>query len=441
MGVPVRRRPLPRGRPLTQAAWFYPLALAVPFLIGIAVLKGLTVEIDTFHGSDARIYQLPTIRQFARQLPGVDLGDYPAAQTPLFHLVMAVWGKVVGFEPWRLRLLNVAFSYLAVLALFRLLWRQLGVGRTQAFALALVFALSPYFFGASFAVLTDNLALLFGVLAVGWFLRARREGALAPFALGCAAMAGAVLTRQSFLWLAPIAAWALLPWPLTRRKLAGALMVLAALSPFAALVIDWGALVPPGSDPASCGLCQDRAGLRRSGLTLRSVLFTVSLVGLYAAAIWGPGLLRRARELRPRFSLVVLSLVGGGALLAVSQLAYRPATSEHGADAGYLWKLSDQLPEPGGSSLLFWALVPLGAVALALLLSRVGIDSLPTVFLAGFLLAAVPVGLVYQKYFDPYVLWALAMLARPADLRVRADYAGLALLAAAFVAYALSFAG
>ena len=29
------------------------LLLAVPFLIGIAVLKGLTVEIDTFHGSDA----------------------------------------------------------------------------------------------------------------------------------------------------------------------------------------------------------------------------------------------------------------------------------------------------------------------------------------------------------------------------------------------------
>ena len=31
----------------------------------IAALKGLTVEIDTFHGTDAGLYHLPTIRQFA----------------------------------------------------------------------------------------------------------------------------------------------------------------------------------------------------------------------------------------------------------------------------------------------------------------------------------------------------------------------------------------
>ena len=43
-------------------------ALAVPFLIGIAVLRGLTVEIDTFHGTDAAIYQLPTITQFREGL-------------------------------------------------------------------------------------------------------------------------------------------------------------------------------------------------------------------------------------------------------------------------------------------------------------------------------------------------------------------------------------
>ena len=46
--------------------------LAVPYLIGIAVLQGLTVEIDTFHGSDAGIYQLPTIVQFRE---GLDFSD------------------------------------------------------------------------------------------------------------------------------------------------------------------------------------------------------------------------------------------------------------------------------------------------------------------------------------------------------------------------------
>ena len=69
-----------------------PFLLAVPYLIGIAVLKGLTVEIDTFHGSDAAIYQLPTIVHFRE---GLDFSDYPSAQTPLFHLVMAGWSKLV----------------------------------------------------------------------------------------------------------------------------------------------------------------------------------------------------------------------------------------------------------------------------------------------------------------------------------------------------------
>ena len=97
------------------------LLLAVPFLIGIAVLKGLTVEIDTFHGSDAAIYQLPTIMHFR---DGLDFSDYPSAQTPLFHLMMAGWGKLVGFQLWKLRLLNVAISYAAALALLRLLRRS-----------------------------------------------------------------------------------------------------------------------------------------------------------------------------------------------------------------------------------------------------------------------------------------------------------------------------
>jgi hypothetical protein len=93
----------------------YRLLLAAPFLIGVAVLQGLTVEIDTFHGSDAATYQLPTIEHFRERL---DFSDYPSAQTPLYHLITVAWGKLVGFELWKLRLLNVAISYGAALALF-----------------------------------------------------------------------------------------------------------------------------------------------------------------------------------------------------------------------------------------------------------------------------------------------------------------------------------
>src|SRR5215212_10131994 len=138
----------------------YPLLLALPFVAGIVALDGLHDEIATFHGSDARVYHLPTIRRFADQLPGIDLEHYPAAQTPLYHVLFALAGKVVGLEElWRLRLLGVVVSYLAVLVLFRLLVRSFGLERRAAFALSVVFGLSPYFLGASFTLLTDNLAI------------------------------------------------------------------------------------------------------------------------------------------------------------------------------------------------------------------------------------------------------------------------------------------
>jgi hypothetical protein len=453
-----------------KVRWAYPVLLALPFLVGIAVLKGLTVEIDTFHGSDARIYHLPTIEQFADRL---DFESYPAAQTPLYHLLFAGWGELVGFELWRLRLLNVVVSYGAVLVLFGLLRRR-GLTAFQSFALSLLLALSPYFFGASFTLLTDNLALLFGLLALDRLDRFGQSASLGELALGLLAMAAAVLTRQSYLWLALVAAFMLartpLPW---RARAAGVALGALALAPMAALVVTWGGLVPPGADPASCGLCTDRPGVGRDSLTLRTVGFTIALFGLYAAALFGPSLARRLRppasgvaartlgrlsvrpkardvagplarragEVAPAPSELALPLLAAVALLAISPLAYKPIVPGRAGDAGYLWKVADRFPELFGTELLFWLLVPLGAVALFLLARRAGPASLPVVYFASFLLAALPVGLVYQKYFDPFALLAAALLVQPPDLRERADYAGIALAAVAFVAYALSFAG
>lgn len=411
------------------------LLLAVPFLIGIAVLKGLTVEIDTFHGTDAGVYQLPTILQLRE---GLDFSDYPSAQTPLFHLVMAGWSKLVGLDLWKLRLLNVAISYGAALALLRLLVAG-GLARWPAFALALAFALSPYVFGASFTLLTDNLAILFALLALERIQRYRRDGSLAAFALACLWIAGAVLTRQSFLWLVAVAGVFLLLGERRRldRLAAGAALLALALAPLAALVVEWNGLVPPSADPLSCGLCTDRPGVGRDALTLRTVAFTVGLLGMYALLVLGPAL----RRSRPRADMVAAGAAVGVALLAIAPLEYTPIRVDLPGDAGYLWRVSDLLPTVLGSSLAFWALVPLGAAAAVALAWRAGATSLATVYLGAFLVAALPVQLVYQKYFDPFALLAVALFARPPDFRDRWDYAGVALVCAASVAYALSFAG
>jgi hypothetical protein len=479
----------------------YRLLLAVPFLIGIAVLQGLTVEIDTFHGSDARVYQLPTILQLSERL---DLSDYPSAQTPLYHLVTAGWGEVVGFELWKLRLLNVAISYGMALALLRLLRRATPLGGPAAFALTLAFVLSPYVFGASFTLLTDNLAILFGLIALERIHAYARGGSLAVFAVACLAIGAAVLTRQSFLWLAAVAAFFLIAPALGARRaegvaagqrraggvapgaraggvaagvrpagaahlaVGGAALGLA-LVPLAALVVEWNGLVPPSADPASCGLCTDRPGVGRDALTLRTVGFTVALLGMYASLVLGPAHWRRLRRLRspvgrgalraarvpvvrsalaavgvrPRAPVALLAGAAavGVALVLLEPLEYMPARPGVQGDAGYLWRLSDEVPTVLGSSLLFWLLVPLGAVAGALLARRAGWTSLPSVYLGAFLLGTLPVNLVYQKYFDPFMLLAVALFARPADLRRPRDYAGVALVCAASIAYALSFAG
>ena len=420
-----------------ERGWYPALILAVPFLAGIAALKGLTVEIDTYHGSDVSAFHLPTIRQFYDQLPGVDLGEYPAAQTPLFHLLMALWGKLVGLELWRLRLLNVGISYVALVVLYRWLIEGFGFERRQALALAVLFGLSPFVLGASFTLLTDNLALLFGLVALRHFHRAARDGSLGQFAIGCAAMGGAALTRQSFLLLAPVAAWALLSArPGMTRLAAGAGMAAVSVAPIAALLALWGDLVPEGSDPSSCGVCKPPPGLDEDRFTVRTLGFTVGLFGLYAAAVYGPVLAGRLRELRVRPAVLLPPLAAGLALVAVSDLTRRPAV-DYVADDGYLWRLSQELPQLGSSSLLFWALVPLGAVAIWLLVRRAGLLSLPVVYIAALLVSTIPVRLVYQKYFDPFALLALILLMRPSDLRSMSDYAGIGALAVGFVAFAL----
>ena len=447
----------------------YRLLLAVPFLVGVAVLQGLTVEIDTFHGTDAAVYQVPTIELFRERL---DFSDYPSAQTPLFHLVMAGWGKLVGFELWKLRLLNVAISYGAALALMRLLRRATPLGQLPAFALTLAFVLSPYFFGASFTLLTDNLAILFALLALERIHSFSRSGSMSAFALACLCIGAAALTRQSFLWLVPVAAFFLLRRSDSLREaLAGLGLLVLALVPLGLLVLEWNGLVPPSADPASCGLCTDRPGFGRDTLTLRTVGFTVALFGLYAALVLGPSALRWLRVLRSpagrlarraagsptgravaalvtgrsrrRIDLarmLALAAAAGVVLLLVSPLEYVPILPGQPGDAGWLWKVSDRLPTLLGSSLVFWLLVPAGAMAAAVLVWRAGWASLASVVLAAFLLAALPVALVYQKYFDPFMLLAVALFARPMDFRGARDYAGIAIVCVGSAVYALSFA-
>jgi len=432
---PGRRAALPRTDRGRAA-----LVLALPFLLGVAALRGLTRTMPTFHGGDERNYHLPTILTFARELPSPGLVHYPAAQTPLFHLLVAAWGKVVGLELWRLRIAEVAISYGVVLVLYRLLRRCAGLPPWPSIGLAALFGCSPYVFGQSFILVTDNLALLLSLIAVERLLAFERGGGLGAFAAACAAIALATLTRQSSGWLAVLA---LLVLVLRARREprtlgAGAALVALALVPLGALVLAWHGLTPVGSDPTSCGLCSPGAGRAggAAGSPLRAPLFSLAVVGVYGVLLHGPALLD---DLRRRGGRRAWALPAAGALAGALLLLGVPL-ARHAGDEGWIWRIARSGPAPLGTSWLLWLLVPLGCALLALLVRRAGIRSLPVLLLGCFLLAQVATRLAYQKYFDPLILLAMLLMLTPEQLRGRRALLGPAAIALLAVGFVLAFA-
>jgi 4-amino-4-deoxy-L-arabinose transferase-like glycosyltransferase len=445
--------------------WFVPGVLAVPYLVVIAATRGLKANLHTFHWWDEFAFHYPTILRFGAQWPSIDFVHYPAAQTPLYHTLMATVGQVIGLELWRLRLVEALLSYLLALALYALLRRGRGLERPAALALAGLLALSPYVFGSSFILNTDNLALGFTVATMYELERFRRRPGLGSFVLASLAICAAVLTRQSCVFLFPIAFGYLVlaGRPLARRARIAALGVLGlAAVPLGALVLAWGGLVPIGSDPSSCGLCPPQAGYGNgsgAGVFLRSVSFTFAVTAAYVLVLFAPRVLRGARDawrsLRDgsaRFggtgALVARTLTrerlrpavlpGAAALVALVMLAISPLHSKLG-DAGWLWRLAGYTPTVLGSSALFWIIVPAGAAGIVLRWRANPGDWVGPLFFGSFLLVAVTTRLGYQKYYDPYALLAVLLTVRHGELR-RGNYLGVATLLLGSMIYVAGFA-
>jgi Dolichyl-phosphate-mannose-protein mannosyltransferase len=430
------------------------MVLAVPYLVAIAALRGLTVALPTFHSADEHLYHYPVILQFAHQLPFPDVSRYAAgaAQTPLFHLVMAYIGKMIGYELWRLRLVEALISYAAAVVLFRLLERRLGLDRVTALALTALFALSPYVFGPSFRLLTDNLAVLFTLLALERFERFRETERLGPFVAGCASVAAAMLTRQSTAFLVGIAGLYALRGGLSERgqlALRDRTLALAAVGasavPVLALFLVWHGLVPPSGDTAPCGLCSGggTGSIGHTQIVVQSTELALATIGLYGSVLFAPLLVRRigqaglpmSSELRGPLTGAV---VGGGLLLLWP--TGKPVGSDaHGA--GVIWRVATHFSAPGGSSLVFWVLVPLAGAVLWARLRVAPQPWLVTTFLGCFLVSTVVIRFPWQKYVDPFALLGVLLTVRPSELGNRHNLAGAGILAISFVAYTLSFVG
>ena len=382
------------GIPAGRHWW---LVLAVPFLIAIALLAGMTRTMPTFHGGDEPIHYA-TILEFA-QKPFMDVvRDYATTNGPFYYLLFGAVGRVIGFDLWKMRLLNVLVSYAALAIAFLLFRNRLKMHPTRALAAALVLGLSPYFFGSSLIILTDNLTwlLLFGAL-YSW-LEYEESGSAGSAALGCIAIALACFTRQNAVWVVFPAVVAISRSRATvRSRILACMGVALSLAPLTFLVATWGGLVPPSSK-----LAFSSAGL----FNPRVALFLLALLGLYALFIvpW-----EWVRGLRQNRNAVYWSLGAVGASIAAN--AVRPLHHELLRSDGYLWRVST-LGQRGDLSPIMWALIPVGAVAttwLALMSARRELLIWGGT-LGAFILVSSTSAQAYQKYYDVFVLLVLFAL-------------------------------
>ena len=410
--------------PTTRAPWRWVIGIAIAF-VALVVPAILADGGGSSQANDMMDYHAIEVRRLEAGWPSPDLRASFTTTTPGFHLVLAALAKA-GMGPMALRLA----AALSGLAAWLVVWRVAGswAGWARAALLAAPLALSPYLLGSTVWITTDAAALALACATMGVALVAVPGRAFVAGLLG----AGTVLVRQIMLWASVPAALAALgdgraSWP--RRLLGGAVVLVPPVACVAAFFALWGGSMPPRFQPFH------QATWNPAAITLALALagaFGVFLLPWIWSALDAPG----------RRGALVLA-VALAALAAVPRSDYRkvlppdeqrvgtrtektwgtPApdvvkgAGEVGRWGGPLWDACKAAPVVQGRSALLVGLSLVGGFVLAgawLLADRAG-RGRP----AGLLLAALGAMVLaqclnaqtFQRYFDPWVLLALAWLA------------------------------
>ena len=226
-----------------------PRARGAPLLVaGVTVAWLAVLAVVALHRppwGDERHY-LDTVRLFERDMSVETLRTYPGELAPpLAFALYAGWGRLVGDDLPRLRLLSLVIAFVSVMAVYALARQVLSDDRPAVLA-ALFFLLHPYTIGLSVFVFNDMLAVLLAVgLAIG-------IATTRPLLVVLASAAG-LLTRQYFAFLTAAAAlYYMLRWGRKRRP--GDVAALAGLLvsglPLAGLFLLWGGLGPASATRA-----------------------------------------------------------------------------------------------------------------------------------------------------------------------------------------------
>lgn len=211
------------------------LFLTIPFLI-IFIATGLNFKINWDEGLHlAGIYQFrdSSFSEF-------DLRMYPSSTTPLFHIIFSFFAKIIGSELWKLRFINLLTGFFTVLIFYRI---ARNMKNQYPFLNTVLFLFFPYFLVLSSSVMTDILALFFGMLALMFYIE---NNSTRNMLFGSIFSTLAVLTRQFWLFLpAGMILYYILTYKNNHKKLKDIFLFFIPIIVFIPFVLYWGGMAPP----------------------------------------------------------------------------------------------------------------------------------------------------------------------------------------------------
>ena len=398
------------------------ITLGTPFVIVFLYTNGLSGGLDTAFSYDESEYHYPVILQFARDLPFPDLTNYNSATTPLFHLLFAVLGKIMGTDIQHLRMINFFITVFSTILLFKLLIKQFNLPYFSALLSTSLFALSPYFFREAFVVMTDNLPVLWLLLFLQYYLRFKDNGSFRNYLYSLFFIMLLCLTRQTYLYLAlPVAADIYMNKELKQSRSLYLLLLIAAIAPTLLLFFTWKGLTPPQF--------QERH-TESSLLNIKPALYGLGVLGFYSLFITGDKIYRTFLSIRKQ--KVIAAVLLGWVLLF-----FFPLTKAN-HDFGYLWYIADELPSIHGTPILFYILVAIG-ICVSSSIWRLETPPFYLLFILGLFVSEIPNKYFFQRYYDSSILIFLLFLNARYDKLDRFQVARIGLLICLFIIYFIVF--
>ena len=360
------------------------LYAAAFLLVVIPVAAGIRAAEASF--DETRCY-LPAITQLRDKFPAVDLVEDSLSASPpgythlLAGLSLGTGDSLAAHRAWH--------GLVSLFGALLLLWlvTRLTKLRAPAIAAMLPMVCSSYYLKCATQLTTDNPAVIltFGVLAFVLFTDGRPRNAL----ISCALAATAVYVRHISVWVAGPMMLRSLTLAVARKFNSAAAWLVAAIGVLLLVVmfaLAWGGLVPP------------RWAKAHDGISLVSVVYCLSLSGIFGAFFLHPGW-RWNLDKKDWLAMATGCVVA----CVVFFLSETSPSYEAGRWGGPLWSVAEKLPLYAGRSYIFLPLAAIGGGMLSLAFRQLYLITPEKAILwAGAIGAWLATGVVNRQIFHRY---------------------------------------